>query len=229
MPVYSHYLQEKVRAYRKQGKTYSEINTLVGIHIPKSTLSLWCHDIQLTHTQESRISQFLAGTLERARRQAHLIQQERRKKRDQNVTEINRRIGDKVQEKDIAKIALAMLCLGEATKSAKSKSFSLGNSDPRILIFFLSLLKRCFRFDKEKVRCTLQCRAGQDIRALETYWSEAIGIPLRLFYKARIDTRTMGKPIHDSKYKGVLRVDYLDRSIQLDLESLVDMIYNQFH
>ena len=147
------------------------------------------------HTQESRISQLLAGTLESARRSAPDATRTEKKARSE-FAEINRRIGDKVQEKDMAKIALAMLCFGEATKSAKSKSFSVGNSDPNTYLFFF-LLKRCFRFDKEKVRCTLQCRAGQDIRALETYWSEAIG-PLRLFYKARIDTRTMGKPIRSS-------------------------------
>ncbi len=53
------------------------------------------------------------------------------------------------------------------------------------------------------------------------------GIPKRLFYKTRIDSRTVGKPTLKKDYKGVLRVDYFDTKVQLDLESLADLIYNR--
>ena len=121
-----------------------------------------------------------------------------------------------------------MLCLGEASKyNPKTRpAFTLGNSDARIITIFLELLKQCFRFDIEKIRCTVQCRADQDTKALETFWMDVTGIPKRLFYKPHIDPRTKGKPTKKPNYKGVLRIDYFDSKVQHDLESLANLIYN---
>jgi hypothetical protein len=226
MAHHSVHLREKVRAYRAEGKTYSEIKTLIGIHLPKSTLSLWCKDVTLPATHTNRISELVAHTIQKARAVRALMQKERKEKRRLYLEQLNSQISRRMENEEVAKIALSMLCLGEASKSDKGMSFCLGNSDPRIINLFLSLLKKCFDFDMEKVRCTVQCRADQEVSELERYWSETTGVPPRLFYKARIDPRTIGKPTRKTDYKGVLRVDYLDRSVQLDLESLADMIYN---
>jgi hypothetical protein len=62
---------------------------------------------------------------------------------------------------------------------------------------------------------------------LEKFWQKITGIPKNLFYKTRIDPRTIGKPTLKIDYKGVLRVDYLDSMPHHDLESLADLVYNQ--
>lgn len=73
----------------------------------------------------------------------------------------------------------------------------------------------------------LWCRADQNIQDLESYWQVVTGIPREYFYKAQIDSRTIGKPTKKSGYKGVLRIDYFDTKMQLDLESLADLVYNE--
>ena len=73
----------------------------------------------------------------------------------------------------------------------------------------------------------MQCRADQDVIALEEFWINATKIPKRLFYKSRIDPRTYGKPTLKSNYKGVLRIDYFDTKVRIELESLANLIYNQ--
>ena len=133
-------------------------------------------------------------------------------------------IADLIANYESAKIALSMFCLGEVSKYKSTKSFNLGNSDPRI---FIALLKACFDFNLEKIRCTAQCRADQDIKDLEKFWQQVTGVPKRLFYKARSDPRTVGKSTKKKDCKEVLRVDYLDNKVQLDLESLSDLIYNR--
>ena len=121
-----------------------------------------------------------------------------------------------------------MLCLGEASKyKSKNTAFNLGSSDQRIIIIFISLLKTCFDFKLEKIRCTVQCRADQNVESLEKYWIGITGIPKRLFYKAQIDPRTINKLTKNKDYKGVLRVNYLDTRVQLELESLSQLIYNK--
>ena len=71
------------------------------------------------------------------------------------------------------------------------------------------------------------CRADQNIEELEKYWQGKTGIPKKQFYKARFDIRSVGKPTKKEGYKGVLKVDYINTKIQLELESLANLIYNQ--
>ena len=51
----------------------------------------------------------------------------------------------------------------------------------------------------------------------------------RLFYKAIIDPRTIRKPTKKVDCKGVLKVDHLETKVQLELESLSELIYNRVH
>ncbi|OGH37344.1 MAG: hypothetical protein A3B41_05085 [Candidatus Levybacteria bacterium RIFCSPLOWO2_01_FULL_37_26] len=217
---------QKVIELRNQGKTYGEIRLLLKLNIPKSTLSEWCKKATLPENYTKRIAALNVNNLNKAR----LIASETNKiKREELLREINNTnlpIAEKVQNREVAKIALAMLCIGEASRTRGN--FSLGSSDPRIITLFIELLKKCFTFDLEKIRCTLQCRADQDIESLEAYWLNVTRIPKRLFYKARVDPRTKGKKTKNNNYKGVLKVDYFNTRIQIDLETLAQLLYNQF-
>jgi len=99
-----------------------------------------------------------------------------------------------------------------------------GNSDPPIITLFLSLLRRCYNIDENKFRCTLQCRADQNIPKLEKFWSQVTKIPMPQFYKARIDPRTIGKPSRKPDYKGVCRIDYFSGDIFMELKQIMEVI-----
>lgn len=222
-------LVDRIHRFRSQGKTYGEIQKVIGIAIPKSSLSYMCARVKLPPEYSSRIKALNTRSLGKGRRIAVEINKIRREQFFKTITKRNLPIAKRMSDISIAKIALAMLCLGEASKYSpgKTRSFSLGNSDKRITLLFLELLQQCFSFDKEKVRATVQCRADQDVPTLEAYWQQETGIPKRLFYKALIDPRTKGKPTKNPTYRGVLRVDYFDTKIQLELECLADLIYNE--
>jgi|SRR5579859_7945352 len=223
MRKYSKDFIEKVKELRGEGKTYGEIRRAVGMEISKSTLSFWCRTVVLSEEQLKRIENLSNNNLSKA----WVVLKRKRDEFFEDLKQTNIPLADKIFKPFAAKIALAMLCLGEASKSKGASSFFLGNSDPRIVVLFLKLLKHCFDFRIEKVRCTVQCRADQNIPALETYWQKVTNVPTKYFYKSQIDPRTIGKPILKAEYKGVLRVDYFDRKVQLELESLADLIYNR--
>jgi hypothetical protein len=227
MKKYSLDLINKVKALRSIGKTYVEITTTIGISVPQSTLFEWCKGVTLPKHYQETIEKLNRVNLGKARSMAVAISAIKKAELFEEQRIKNTPIAKKIHNKETAKIALAMLCLGEASKSKSKSSFNLGNSDPRIILIFLELLKSCFNFNIEKVRCTVQCRADQDTSALETFWQKVTKIPKKYFYKSQIDLRTVGKPTLKSNYKGVLRVDYLDKKVQLELESLADLIYNQ--
>ncbi len=221
-------LIERTRLLRSWGKTYGEIKHELKLQIPKSTLSYWCKDVPLPNNYLTKIAKLSRNNLNKARLIAVKVNKIKRQEFLNKLDKINLSIAGSIFNPKTAKIALAMLCLGEARKySSKTSSFYLGSSDPRIIIIFLELLKICFNFKLEKVRCTIQCRADQNIEDLEIFWRKITGMPKSLFYKAQIDPRTIGKPTKRKDYKGVLRVDYFDTKTQLDLESLANLVYNQ--
>ena len=212
MRRYSKTLIQEAIGLRSEGQTYAEIRHALNLKIPKGTFYSWFKNIVLPKDYYSKIVKLNRDHLKKVR----LIAIETNKVKRQNflngLDKINLTIVDSIHNPETAKIALAMLCLGEASKyKSKTTAFSLGNSDPRIIMIFISLLKVCFDFKLEKVRCTVQCRADQDVESLEKYWMGITKIPERLFYKAQIDPRTIGKPTKNKDYKGVLRINYLDR------------------
>lgn len=227
MKRYSQEVKSRVKNLRSLGNTYSEIRKELGISFPKSTLRDLCRGVILPKSYFDKVGKINFENLSRARSGAWEVNRMKRKRFLDGLDKINEPIAQEIRGKPIAKIALAMLCLGEASKYGTGSTFSLGSSNPKIILLFLFWLRQCFDFKEEKVRCTVQCRADQDTLDLERYWQNITGLPKRLFYKTRIDPRTIGKPTKKPDYKGVLKVDYLDTKVQLELESLIKLVYNK--
>lgn len=218
-------LKNKVIELRKQGKTYKEIQMEIGKFIPKSTLSYWCCNINLPTNYQNRIQEYNKLSLIKARELALIVNKAKREKYLKSVNDHNKYLTSKLKNKDTAKIALALLYLGEGSKNPKRGSLVFGNSDPFIISLFLYLLRYCYKIDENKFRCTLQCRNDQNIKKLEKFWSRITKIPLSKFYKARIDSRTIGKKSVKPDYKGVCRIDCFSAKILIELLQIPKIIF----
>jgi hypothetical protein len=217
--------KERVIKLRKLGKSYPEIRNIVGKNIPKSTLSYWCKGVPLEGQYADRIAELKLKNLKTAQKAAFLANRSRREVYLKNIDERNDHLAILLKDRDIAKIALVMLYLGEGSKDLKRGSLVFGNSDPFIVSLFMRLLRYCYKIDENKFRCTLQCRADQDVKRLEKFWSLITKIPLNLFYRARIDPRTIGKISRKVDYKGVCRIDYFSAGIPLELIRITRVIH----
>src|SRR3989344_718757 len=130
-----------------------------------------------------------------------------------------------IKNKDVGKIALSMLYLGEGTKSLDRGSLRFGNSDSFIIGLFLNLMRKYYKVDEKKFRCTILCRADQNVVDLEKFWQEITKIPKSQFYKARIDARTIGKPSQKINYRGVCAIDYFSADTFLDLMQIPKTVF----
>lgn len=218
-------IREKATRLRKKGKTYLEIQKSLKVAIPKSTLSGWCSKVKLPKEYQDRIRKIVLNNAEKGREIALVINRVKREKYLKSIIDRNKHLAKVLKNKDIAKIALAILYLGEGAKDYKRGSVMFGNADPFIISLFLYLLRYCFNINEDKFRCTLQCRADQDIKTLEKFWSRVAKIPLSQFYKARIDPRTIGKPSKKLDYKGVCKIDYFSAEIFIELMQIPKIIY----
>lgn len=217
-----HHLKSQAILLRKKGKTYNEIRHILKQPIPKSTLSTWCHGFVFTDKHKKRIEKAIRINIRKGRKLALISN---KIKREQYLQEVYNRVshlGKIFENKEVAKISLAVLYLGEGSKTRSSIMF--GNSDPIIIALFLRLLRYCYKIDERKFRCTLQCRADQDIKKLEKFWSNVTKIPTGKFYKARVDARTIGKISKKPEYKGVCRIDYFSADLFNELTKIIEVI-----
>ena len=210
---------------RRLGHTYGEIKKTLGVNIPKSTLFCWLSKLKLTDMAKDSLKLAAENNIKNARAIAIERNKEKRIKHLEKIAtsiEHLRKI-NKHKNGDVAKIILAVLYLGEGGKSRKS-SLMLGNSDPAIIKLFLALLRQNYLIDENKFRCTVQCRADQDIPELEKFWSKTTGISLCNFYKARIDSRTIGRKSKKPAYKGVCRIDYFSADIYNEIKMIMEIV-----
>jgi len=216
-------LKIKVRDLRIKGNTYSEIQALLDKRIPKSTLSCWCHCLNLSEDYKQKLIEHSKINLEKARKASLVTRKKLRDEYLKGIDDRNLYLANHLSDKDTAKIALAILYITEGSKTNKG-SMTLGNSDPSIIKLFLHLLRLCYKVDESKFRCTLQCRADQKIEELEKFWANITKISLSQFYKAQIDPRTINKPSLKSDYKGVCRINYFSAEAFFDLMSVAKVI-----
>jgi len=212
-------LKSKAISYRKKG--YSLRMVEQKLKIPRSTLSGWFRDVVLTVPQKTKLLNNWKLALVNARVEAVKWHNHQKQLRltaaRQSALESLGKVD--LKQKEIIDIALAMLYLGEGTKS--SVGLGLGNSNPMILKFYLRCLQIIYKLDISKVRCDLHLRADQNPSKLKRYWSGELGIPLENFKGAAIDMRTKGRPTYKS-YKGVCVIFCGNAAIQRKLIYLAE-------
>lgn len=188
---------------RKKGFSIGKIERRLGI--PRSTLSGWLRNIELSQKQKEKLTQDWKNALVKARKKAvlwHNAQKEKRLKlAEEQALKI---VGDiDITDKKILELALAILYMGEGTK--KKIETSMGSSDPLILKFFLAALKRLYDFDIKKIKCQLNLRADQSPEKMKRFWSKELSVPINNFGYVNLDKRTVGSKTYPY-YKGVCHV-----------------------
>lgn len=217
--------KEKAILLRKNGKTYPEIQNALGLKVPKATLFYWFKNIKLTAIQEKRIRKQNLNSLKKTRQKALASIKKKRELYLKSITDRVCSFNDILEDKRIGKVVLSMLYITEGSRTSKS-SISFGNSDPYIISLFLHLLRFCYTINEQKLRCTVQCRADQNIAQLENFWKKITGITRERFCKPQIDMRTLGKPTKKQNYKGVCRIYYYSADLLLELRAIAEVIYN---
>lgn len=209
---------------RSQGKTYAEINSALDIKLPKSTLATWCQNIRVPDGYTEKIKEIMESNLSTARKMAKLSIIEKRDVLLKKMENENKYLSDLYEKNiDVKKIVLSILYIAEGAKGNRG-AIMFGNSDHFIISSFVNLLRKCYKIDESKFRCTIQCRADQNIQELESFWSRITRIPLDQFYKARVDKRTIGQISQKKDYKGVCRIDYFSSAIDLELKLIAKII-----
>ncbi|MDP3901010.1 MAG: hypothetical protein Q8Q38_01585 [bacterium] len=223
--MYSQYYNLKARAtaLREKGKTYGEIRKVLGKPISKSTLSYWCRNTPLPSHYEERIAKIVGQASSRGRKTALALNRIRFEERIEEIRSRAHQLSSFFKDERTAKVALAMLYLGEGAKWKRHRGLHLGSSDPDIVQIYIRLLDRCYGIPREKLSARISYRVDQDIQALTRFWSRVTGIPKSRFYKTKPDSRTKGKKTLIKDYKGVCSITCAGTDVQLELDFIARM------
>lgn len=204
--------KEAAIALRKTGMSMTVIESKLGI--PRSTLSGWFKPIVLSEAQRTNLMKNKQDGWLKARKQAVIAHKAAKEARLLKAKDAAQETLDKIEINDaILDLAFAMLYFGEG---AKNGTTSLASSDPVILRFVLTVLKRNYYVTSAMIRCDLHLRMDQDAVKLRRYWAEELGVPIERFKYVAYDKRSTGKATY-SHYKGVCVISVGDVAIQRKL------------
>lgn len=207
--MYDRTVRERAAQLRAAGKTYAQIVDAIGV--PKSTLSLWLRALPLppNSTPKAKRAYFLKHVQRRGAAANHA-------KRLTQLEEVKRAAKDLVKRHRIDDDALALAILASLYWAEGSKNdrngMTFANTDPALAYLFITLLRRSFPIEEQRLRIRLHIHHYHDQEYVEQYWSTLLQVPRGQFQK------TFVKPRHDPKrfrrnFAGICFIRYGDNQI----------------
>lgn len=186
----------KAKRYRQQGYSLREISE--KLNIAKSTASLWLSDVVISSKGQTR----LENIKQKAVAKAIAVKKEQRKEYLDKIAK-NCLILKKEDNYSINdfKIFLALLFWGEGSKSDRRLVFM--NSDPDMIKTFLSLLRKAYSIDENKIKAVLHLHSYHNPKKQIEYWSKVTKI------------RKENISVYHKKNKGIRKKDNYNGCISI--------------
>lgn len=213
-------IKKKVIGLRQEGHSINEISNCLPIS--KSTISLWVKDIELSKIARERINGNRLAGIKRSN------ETNKRKKLDREKTIVNNCnvVFKKRELSDVeAKIYLSMLYWGEGSKTGNRVEFM--NSDHKLIMSFIGLLRKGFKVNEKKLRGIIHLHSYHDINEMVDYWSKCTKIDKD---KISIYQKKESGITKKEGYKGCFSLRYGDvgtlQEILLIIERFTKIDYN---
>ncbi|MEK7172759.1 MAG: hypothetical protein AAB740_02155 [Patescibacteria group bacterium] len=199
-------LKEKIKAIqlRKAGKSYGEI--MQKIKVPKSTLSMWLRDVELTEQQKNRL--YVTLRRQNAYKGAKLLQERRILRTEKIITEAKKE-AQKMFKNPLFLSGL-MLYWAEGDKSERFEHVKFSNSDPAMVQLIMRWFREICKTPESKFRICLHIHSLHCRKDILQYWSQITGIPLSQFYKTQVKPTSL-KHRRNVLYNGTCAVAVGDR------------------
>ena len=196
----------KARKLRKEGLSIIKIAAL--LKIAKSSISLWCRDIELTEAQKLA----LIASKEDGLKRGQLMGAESQKKRRLDKIEQYRLEGiNRLSNLSLEQYFSSGLTLYLA-EGSKERRIIFTNSDPRIVKFMMNWFKTFFKIKTENFTFYLIINEIHKPREeiVKNYWSNYLNISLMQFRKTSF-VKNKQKKIYENydRYYGTVHFQIL--------------------
>ncbi|MBM3258011.1 MAG: hypothetical protein FJZ05_02260 [Candidatus Nealsonbacteria bacterium] len=175
--------KNKALELRQRGESIKDIAK--KLKIAKSTVSLWCRDINLTSKQIERLHKKMIYGSYKGRLKGARVQYKRRIQRVEEWKKRGIKFINRLSNRDLL-IAGIALYWGEGAKKKRSVSFS--NSDEKIINFMIKFFRKLWKIDKNRFVGYIGVNKihKKRIEDIENYWSKTTKIPREQFTKTTL-------------------------------------------
>lgn len=199
--------KEKVIKMRKEGRTYSEILSVVPV--AKSTLAIWLNSVNLSKKQKQRITQ---KKLDCSKKGGEAKRKQRVEKQNMIIKETRAEIKNLSMDKLFLIGVVLYWAEGSKEKDQKPGSqFEFSNMDPRMIKVILIWLFKVCKVNKNMVVFNIFLHQSHKSRVEEVreYWSRITSFPIEnfstIYWKKNKIVKTNRKNIGEN-YHGLLKI-----------------------
>jgi len=198
--------KNKVLKLRQKGRSINEIAK--KLDVPKSTVSQWCRDVQLTQEQIERLAKRQeSGSYKGRMKFLERIRRERMEEIARLRKEGLKEIGN-LNKRDLFIAGIAMYW-SEGYTYPGGDQVGFTNSDPKMILFILKWLREICKIPVEKL--SLQIKINKlhknRIRDVENYWSKLTKVSLNQFNKTILIKSSIKKIYPNANvHYGTLRI-----------------------
>jgi len=194
-------IKNQAKFLRRKGYSYGQLTKELGV--AKSTLHQWIRGIK-------RPKKFTKLDRIRFIKEIQPLAIERnRKKREETINKIISEIKIELNNieinQSIKKIILSMLYWAEGSKTTGGMCFA--NTDPRLVLIFVTFLRSCYKLDENRLRVRLHLHYYHKIKKVRKFWSELLKIPEKQFEKVHRKKRNKEKTFRRN-FGGICFVRY---------------------
>ena len=189
-------LKIKAISLRKRGLSYNEIR--LKIPVAKSTLSLWLNSVKLKPEYKNRLYTKQIKSLSLGASS----QKERRAREVEIIVETARKEVGLPLDPEVLKMMGAALYWAEGSKT---KNFTITNSDPHLILFFVKWLEGVFEIEPKNLKAWLNIYPQQNELGIKKFWSSLTLIPIQNFGKSFVKPVSTGYK-RNNLYYGTIKV-----------------------
>lgn len=195
-------IKDRAKFLRLQGYTYGQL--VKELDVPKSTIHVWIRGTKrpVKFSKLDRI-RFLREIQPLGAKRNKKIREE---KINQIINQVNSDVLNLNLNKNSKRTLLSILYLAEGGKGRR-EIVNFANTDPRLTLLFVTLLRECYELDEAKFRIRLHLHYYHRVKVIKKFWSELLSIPKNQFTKIYRKSRSKEKTFRRN-FGGICFVKY---------------------
>lgn len=213
---YSKEDKEKVKRLILDGKSYSQITEILDV--PKSTISTWFGKTLKKPMSKQAMLEHLKGARVLA---VAAIRSKWKNVRDKEDSVIEKTLENELPSYPLDNIGfyksmLAMLYWAEGSKYEGVHGLHFVNTDPSLMKFYLTLLRKCYSVNEKRLRARIHIHHYHSAKQVKRFWSQLLNISPNQFGKIYLKKRSKTKKFRRN-FMGICFVSYYDSKIRKEI------------
>ncbi|MCA9363452.1 hypothetical protein KC851_03975 [Candidatus Kaiserbacteria bacterium] len=174
--------EKRLEAHKLRKSGLSIIAIAKELNVAKSSVSLWCRDLELTKKQRERLRQNSIQAGHRGRMIGALKNKQKRIDEQEHYRRLGKKEIGELSNRDLTIIA-ASLFWAEGAKTGSR--FTFINSDPDMILCMYRFVTEVLKIEKSRILVTIQINKIHESRIHKVlgFWSSLLGLPRSQFGK----------------------------------------------